>query len=244
MNPMKIIIHIVAALFVLCLSCGEVEAQYLQGSTGLLTIPTADMQSDGTFMTGVNYMPTYIAPDTWDHNTVNYFLNMTFLPFMEVSYLCTMIRFSNGVYQQDRALAVRLRALKEAKWYPSIVVGTSDAMSFSQDNWNPLDEVNGNRYYGGIYGVATKHFNIRQEIIGVTIGYNYKTQDTAYKDGMFYGVSYSPSIYPSCKIMADLNNDMVSIGAAVKLFNHLSINAYCYDFTVFAGGLRYEVKLY
>lgn len=234
----------VILFLIICVSPHAAKAQYPQGTTGLLTIPTADMQSDGTFMCGANYLPSYITLSTWSYDTANYFLNMTFLPFIEVGYLCTIFKFSNGVYQQDRALSVRLRPLKEAKWYPSIVVGTSDAMSFSQDNFNPLDEVDANRYYGGIYGVATKHFNIGQERIGVTVGYNYKTQDAAYKYGMFYGVSYNPSIYPDCTIMADLNSDIVSIGAAVKLFNHLSINVYCYDFAAFAGGLRYEIKLY
>lgn len=232
------------SLLVVCAIWNSAQAQYPHGATGLLTIPTADMQSDGTFMSGVNYMPEYITPSAWNYDTANYFFNMTILPFFEVNYLCTVFKFKNGVINQDRALMARIRVLEEKSWYPAIVIGTSDAMSLSQDNTNPLESVSGNRYYGGVYGVATKHFNLGQELVGVTVGYNHKTQEKSYKDGLFYGVSYNPSFYRDLSCMADYSSDIVSVGAAIKLFNHFSLHAYCYDFKVFAGGVRYEVKLY
>ena len=43
------------------------------GVTGLLNIPTADMQVDGTFMVGANYLPEQMLPDFWDYNSGNYF---------------------------------------------------------------------------------------------------------------------------------------------------------------------------
>lgn len=208
-----------------------------------MTIPTADMQPDGTFMVGANYMPVEITSAYTDKDAVNYFLNITFLPFLEVGYLCTVKRASDGVLHQDRAVSLRLRALKEAKWYPSVVVGSGDIITTSQ-NGNILESVDANNYYSGIYGVATKHFNIAQEQIGVTLGYCYDIQDRSYNDGVFCGVSYRPSFYSDCEFMADMKCEKVSIGAAVKLFDHLSINAFCYDFKAFAGGLRYEIKLY
>ena len=39
------------------------------GLTGLLNIPTADMQVDGTFMVGANYLPEQMLPDFWDYNS-------------------------------------------------------------------------------------------------------------------------------------------------------------------------------
>ncbi len=201
------------------------------------------MQADGTFMGGANYMPSEISPDNWSDDTVNYFLNITFLPFLEVGYKCTLIRLSNNNINQDRAISVRLRAVKEAKWYPSIVVGSGDITTTGQ-NGNIMESVKGNNYYSGIYGVMTKHLNIGKEQIGISLGYNYDIQDRSYNDGVFYGVSYRPSFYSNCEFMADMKSDKVSVGAAVKLFNHLSINILCCDFKLFAGGLRYEIKLY
>ncbi len=231
-------------LLVACACWNNVQAQYPFGATGLLTIPTAEMQEDGLFMSGVNYMPEYITPSAWSYDTANYFFNITLLPFFEVNYLCTVFKFSNGVINQDRALMIRLRALEEKKWWPSVVVGTRDAMSLSLDNRNPLEEVSSNRYYGGVYGVATKHFNLGEERVGLTLGYNHKTQESSYKDGVFYGLSYEPSFYTDLKLMADYNSEIMSLGGAVRLFNHFSLHAYCYDFKAFAGGVRYEIKLY
>lgn len=234
---------LVLLTIIICGYSNDAKAQYLNGTTGLLTIPTADMQLDGTFMVGANYMPSEISPDAWGYNTGNYFLNITFLPFLEVGYQCTLIRMSNNTINQDRAISVRLRAVKEAKWYPSIVLGTGDITTGGQ-NGNITEYVGDNNFYSGIYGVATKHFNISQERIGVTLGYIYDIQDYSYNDGFVCGISYQPSFYSNCQFMADMKGEKVSLGAAVKLFNHLSVNAFCYDFKAFVGGVRYEVKLY
>ena len=46
-------------LLLLLLGCSMgVQAQYSMGNTGLLNIPTADMQKAGTFMGGGNYLRT------------------------------------------------------------------------------------------------------------------------------------------------------------------------------------------
>lgn len=243
---MKNIIRFLSVAIIIALSgcyCNDLKAQYLNGTTGLMNIPTADMQPDGTFMVGANYMPSEITPSYWSDDTANYFFNVTFLPFLELGYLCTFKRLSNNTINQDRAISVRLRALKEANWYPSIVFGSGDITTTNQ-NGDITQQVSGNNYYSGIYGVATKHFIIAQEQIGVTIGYSYDIQDRSYNDSVFCGVSYRPSFYTDCEFMADMKSEKVSVGAAVKLFNHLSINVFYYDFKAFSAGLRYEIKLY
>ena len=58
-------------------------AQRSLGVSGLLNIPSADMQEDGTFMAGGNYLPQEMLPQEWGYNSGNYFVNLTFLPFME-----------------------------------------------------------------------------------------------------------------------------------------------------------------
>jgi len=47
-------------------------AQPLAGTTGLLNIPSANMQKDGTFMTGANYLPVLLTPSVLDFNTANF----------------------------------------------------------------------------------------------------------------------------------------------------------------------------
>lgn len=79
-------------VFVCCLLCCaiKVSAQYSIGNTGLLNIPTADMQETGTFMGGGNYLPNGMTP--FNFNTGNYFINITFLSILEMSYRCTLLK--------------------------------------------------------------------------------------------------------------------------------------------------------
>ena len=79
-------------LMVCCLLCCvlKAQAQYSMGNTGQLNIPTADMQEAGTFMGGGNYLPDGMTP--FNFNTGNYFVNMTFLSFVELSYRCTLLK--------------------------------------------------------------------------------------------------------------------------------------------------------
>jgi Bacterial putative lipoprotein (DUF940). len=66
-----------------------VQGRYLMGNTGLLNIPTADMQEAGTFMGGCNYLPHGMTPLYF--NTGRYFVDITFLSLLEMSYRCTLL---------------------------------------------------------------------------------------------------------------------------------------------------------
>jgi hypothetical protein len=39
-----------------------IKAQYTMGTTGMMNIPTAEMQQTGTFMIGGNYLPEELNP--------------------------------------------------------------------------------------------------------------------------------------------------------------------------------------
>ena len=45
------------------------KAQYTYGTTGLLHMPTADMQKDKTFMLGGGYLDKQATPSHWYYNT-------------------------------------------------------------------------------------------------------------------------------------------------------------------------------
>ena len=107
-------------LMVCCLLCCalKVQAQYSMGNTGQLNIPTAEMQEAGTFMGGGNYLPNGMTP--FNFNTGNYFVNITFLSFLELSYRCTLLKTKRydgkkGYFQQDRSMTARIRPLKGRK---------------------------------------------------------------------------------------------------------------------------------
>ena len=162
-------LRLYSIMLVLCIWVVNVQAQRSMGTTGLLNIPTADMQPDGTFIAGGNFMPQEMMPENWDYSTGNYFVNMTFLPFLEVVYRCTLMKIKkNGTWNQDRSVSLRLRPLKEGKWWPSVVVGSNDA--FTTNQLNMFEETKGNRFFASIYGVATKHFVMGGHDLGVSFG--------------------------------------------------------------------------
>ena len=122
------------------------------------------MQEAGTFMGGGNYLPDGMTP--FNFNTGNYFVNMTFLSFVELSYRCTLLKTrrydgKRGYFQQDRSMTARIRPLKEGKYRPSLVIGVDDPFKNT-----------GTNYFATVYGALTKGFSIAQgDRLAVTAGY-------------------------------------------------------------------------
>ena len=123
------------------------DAQALLGTTGLLHAPTADMQRDKTFLFGGNYLNTHPLSTHFRSSevgyTFNYYINITMFPWLEVSYICTLVHADHGsayfpeqswgkFTNQDRAFSARLRLWKEGwwkEWTPQIVLGLDDPTS-------------------------------------------------------------------------------------------------------------------
>jgi hypothetical protein len=210
----------------------QAYAQPTAGTTGLLNIPTADMQPDGTFMFGGNYLPASVTPGMLSYDTGNYYLNITFLPFCEVNYRCTLLQTkSTGDYNmQDRSFSLRLRLLQEQRLLPSFVIGGNDIYTSSNK---------GNQYFGAAYLVSTKHFCIGFIKIGTTVGYGFDTlRNSAYK-GILGGITLGINFWEPFQIIAEYDTNAVNIGASLKLFKHLNLYSFACDGKYFCGGLQY-----
>ncbi|WP_289004860.1 YjbH domain-containing protein [uncultured Parabacteroides sp.] len=220
-----------------------VRGQSYMGVSGLLTVPSADMQADGTFMIGGNYLPSVMLPDGFDQNTGNYFLNLTFLPFMEVAYRCTLSKpdGKDANWQQDRAVSLRLRALKEKKYIPSVVLGSNDA--FTTNALNLFDKKKANRLFGSVYGILTKNIPMGNHVLGVTAGYYFPVYDDSPNKGFFGGIRYIPGFFPLLNVIADYDGYRVSAGASLLLFRHIRIHAIAYHLQEVSAGIRYEFIL-
>ena len=183
-SPMKTI-RLIATALCCMLTLSTASAQYALGNTGLLNIPTADMQETGTFMGGINYMPEGMSP--FNFNTANYFVNMTMLSCVELSYRCTLLKTTRydghrGYYQQDRSMTARLRLWQEkaGHWMPSLVAGVNDPFK---------DE--GTNYYASVYGVATKSISLTKgDRLALSAGYYIPLNHHTLQDGPFGGISY------------------------------------------------------
>jgi hypothetical protein len=211
------------------------------GVTGLLNIPSAEMQPDGFFMAGGNYLPEEMTPDFFDHATGNYFVNITFLSFAEVAYRCTLMKkefIAGQKWQQDRSLTLRLRPLKEGKYYPSLAVGSDDLIKSYDFNPFTADE----RYFASVYAVGTKHVAFGGHTLGFTLG-AYFLSDHSLAKSIFSGIRYTPSFLQSVSLLAEYDTNGVNIGAAARLFGHFSAHLFSYDFKAISGGVRYEFQL-
>ena len=159
---------------------GFVRSQTNYGTTGLMNMPTADMQRDKTFMLGGNWLNSHATVPRWWYDTWNYYINITLFPWLEVGYLCmghkaVPIDYGNrsgywvpstyGKFvNQDRSFHFRLRVWKEGwwkAWTPQILVGANDGIG---DSWNggslskPSELNYGNGFLNRYYIAISKHF--------------------------------------------------------------------------------------
>lgn len=217
----------------------QVSAQYSFGTTGQLMIPTAEMQETGTFMGGANFLPEQITPSIFSYPTMNYFVDMTLFSFIEFTYRMTLLKMTTGTgrtgyHNQDRSNTIRIRPIKESRYFPAIVVGADDLLT---EGATP--------YWGSYYGVLTKTFGFRSgHQLAVTAGWYFHQGDKpVFNEGPFGGVRYTPSFCKELKFMAEYDTHGWNIGAAMRLWKHLSVNVFTREFTNVSAGLRYECTL-
>lgn len=199
-------------VLLLCLAWQKVCAQYVYGTTGLLHMPTADMQRDKTFLFGASYLDVAATPEHWSYHTFNYYINITFFPWLEVGYTCTLHKaisgstyyppFVWGKYcNQDRQFSGRLRLWKEGwwkEWTPQIVIGANDPATNdilgnpSKDDYGitGVDEV-GNGHWNRYYVAMTKHITIKNLAnIGLHVAYVYNKRKDYHLNGPAVGANF------------------------------------------------------
>ena len=96
MRCMRVIKHCFISLFLFIVQ--TVTAQINYGTTGLMNLPTADMQRDKTFMAGGNWLNHHATVPRWWYDTWNYYINITIFPWLEAGYLCTGHKASSNLF--------------------------------------------------------------------------------------------------------------------------------------------------
>ena len=208
-----------------------VKAQFTYGTTGLLNMPTADMQKDKTFMFGGGYLEKHATPGRWFYDTYNYYINITFFPWMEFAYTCTLHKavpndpaYNSGLWvpstygkfvNQDRNFHIRFRIWKEGwwKWWtPQIVIGGNDAINNSWTSGNkfkPISAVS-NGFNNRYYIAATKHFNLSElGEFGAHLTYVYNDRPDYKLNGLCIGANFRFNLkeedYPINKTINGIN---------------------------------------
>lgn len=157
------------------------QGQALRGTTGLLHAPTAEMQRDKTFMFGGNVLaltPLHYISSPEVNKTFNYYINITFFPWLEVGYTCTLNHADHGstyfppqswgkYTNQDRSFYVRVRLWKEGwwrAWTPQVVLGLDDPASHTSHGGGGItltDNTMADNHFTRYYLAFTKHFEFK-----------------------------------------------------------------------------------
>ena len=220
-------------------------AQFTYGTTGLLHMPTADMQRDKTFMFGGSFLNSHATPARFNFNTFNYYINVTFFPWLEVGYTCNLFTAKSlgldkygysGYTNQDRSFHGRLRVWKEGwwkEWTPQVVVGVNDFTTGAGTDYSDLAvEGDGNGFFNRYYIAATKHLDWHGQW-GVHAAYVYNKRYKDKLNGPALGVDYTFALPETStlnkavnklNLMAEYDSKFVNIGARYSVWkDHINI---------------------
>lgn len=239
----------------------NLNAQFTNGVTGLLHMPNAEMQKDGTFAIGGNFLNKKNMPNDnwWGYDTYNYFINITFLSRLEVSYICTLVKGQKDISywpqqtwgkfcNQDRHFAARLQLLKEEEWWkhmPSIVLGVNDPTTGSGEDYTKLGtKGSGNGYFNRWYIAMTKHFNVLWGELGVHAAYLYNKRTDYPLNGAALGVNFRPNFHKNLNLIAEYDAKTINVGAIYSLWaDHFSFLMEVQKGKYISAGLVYKVNL-
>ena len=248
------------------------RAQFTDGSTGLLQMPTAEMQADGTFMMTTNFLNKHSLPTSgWCYNTLQYGISVSFWERVEIGYICTIF---NGAWDprpeeekgrrwtimrnQDRHFTGRVCLLREEefglKWMPALVVGVSDPTTGSGggEYFSGTEKVTGegNGYFNRWFAVMTKHFDTSWGQIGVHFGYQFNRRTDYRINGPCVGVAWTPvwiqnkGIFDNAKFILEYDSRTVNMGFIASIWdNRFEAMFELQNFQWVNFGLRYKLRL-
>lgn len=167
------------------------------GTTGLINMPTADMQWDKTFMATGMWLNHHATVPRWWYDTWNYSVNITIFPWLEIGYLCIghkAVPVDYGNYagywvpstygkfvNQDRSFHGRLRLWKEGwwkAWTPQIVIGFNDGVNQMSASVATEVAYSTNAFLNRYFLAVTKHFDfLNIGILGAHLTWIYSTRE-------------------------------------------------------------------
>lgn len=259
-------------IFLLVLSgFTALRAQFPYGTTGLLHMPTADMQRDKTFMAGASFLNTGATPKHWSYDTYNYYINITILPFIEIGYTCTLHRMTvpaAGIYNkfrnQDRQFSGRIRLLKEGQFWrymPAVVIGANDPAT-NDILGNPDKEDYGisgtasvgNGHWNRYYVAMSKHIDYKHVgELGIHAAYVYNKRLDYHLNGPALGANFQFALADGSfwrkalnglNLMGEYDSRTINLGLGYALWkDHINLVGELNDFKYLSAGIYFKVHL-
>ena len=231
--------NLYSLLFLLMASITVCRSQTVIGTTGMMNVPTADMRPAGTFDGGASFIQKDLLYKK-NYNTYLYYVSFTPFSWIEITLRETLLKTRKsktdpkiGFYQQDRSTSLRLRPLKEGKYWPSVVIGAND---FYSDH--------GASRYACFYGVVSKHFPVKSVgTFEATAGYARPHKEGTTYDGVMGGLAFSPAFFPDMRVMGEYDTDGYNVGLSAFLLRHLNVTCFTREFKGFNATLSYQYTI-
>lgn len=253
--------RLIVGIFLVLGCFSGLKAQFTYGTTGLLHAPSAEMQRDKTFMFGGGYLNSHATPARWNYNTWNYYINITFFPWLEVAYTCTIFdEWIRGgklhMKNQDRSFHGRLRLWKEGwwkPWTPQIVAGVNDFTTGASEDYTHMGvDGDGNGYLNRYYVAATKHLEFHGKW-GIHAAYVYNRRGKDKLNGPTFGVDYKfvlpetstlNKLVNGINLIAEYDSKSVNVGGRYTLWkDHINIVGELYDCKYPSVGVYFKIHL-
>ena len=260
----------IIAIILFCFCVNSARTQNLYGTTGLLQMPTAEMQKDKTFMCGGGVLNPEIMPskEWWgNYYTFNYYVNITIFPWLEIGYNCVLVKAKPNIYHwvpstygrfvhQDRSFHGRLRVWKEGwwrVWTPQVVVGANDPTTGSWEGGSSSDDQRYNGFFCRYYVVATKHVEFTNGSWGVHVAYVFNKKEVNHLNGPAIGTNYRFSlprtsfinkVLNGVNLIIEYDSKQVNIGGCYSLWkDHINIYGELYKCKHPSLGLNFKIGL-
>lgn len=239
-------------LLLLPMANSYIIAQQYAGMTGLLHVPSAEMDTIVNFRLGVHAIPTDMMPDGIrfegeKYASSNWYVSAMPLKWLEVGYSVTLMKFRKnldkesdeiGFYSKDRYFSLHLRLLNEGCYWPSVVIGGNDVIGQRDGDSESF-------YFRNFYLATSKHLDLPFGVVGGHLTYRKWTRSYNSRwDGVVGGITLRPSIYSPLRAIAEYDGDGINIGADCMLFRYVLLQASlikCRYLSV-GGAIRIELK--
>jgi exopolysaccharide biosynthesis protein YbjH len=210
------------------------EAPGLDGMTGLINTPTADVLPSGGLRVGFSWFDkewAYYVRGKSDN--YHYFLTFGFVPRVEVSVRASYFpddQLDTATNQKgtvDRGGNARVLVLTEKEKRPAVAVG--------------IDDLRGTRRFHSLYAVASKTFTIKPKLLRLRLTGGYASDvlkaDDHILDGGFGGAELGVGHFASWALDYDTEkwNTSVRLFAFRRVTAHLAL----LNFEGLAGGVSW-----
>lgn len=215
-------------LFIISLVVSAPAQQY-DGMSGLMFVPSADMDPGGSLRLGTNFLNAHALPNNsaWyfkgeKYNTANFSLSVTPFEWVQVGIVFTLFKLhlnnhgfpKEGYIGKDRHFNIKIRPLKEGKYYPSVAVGMNDFISSKV-----LENIE--KRWGNWFITATKHFDFGNHRLGATLTYrHYFERYNRQWNGLVGGLTYAPPV-KGLQVLAEWTGSTFNLGAQYTLWKQL-----------------------